>query len=493
MTMPRRSLAGCIFLSLLLIVPGALPAAPAPAGAPARPAPKPPTLESSLSAGLKRKCLSGARVGVAVASVADGRIVFERNPLLPLTPASTLKVLTTAAALDRLGPEFRYETLVFTDGVLNDGVLKGNLYLRGSGAPDLVVERWRELAAGLASLGMREISGSVVGDESYFDAERRPPGWPAPRNTNPYNAPISALSANFNTVEVRVLPSRPGQKPVVVLEPRSDLVRADNRARTGQGTALRLGRSFDGAVNTVVVRGTIGSRSPGRREWIVVEDPARVAAAVLAAALEEAGVTVAGGASLGVTPPEATLIYSFASKPLAEIVSDANKNSNNFVSECLQRTLGAVGSGPPGSREKGAQALLRLVQDSGGPLEGLHLVDGSGLSSDNRLTARALVAVLLKMAADPRSGAPFLESLPASGVDGTLRHRLTDVAGRIRGKTGTIGGVKALAGYAVDAGGRPVFAFAILVNGYHCSERGVVAAMDELARALVRWTPPAAT
>ena len=445
----------------------------------------PDSLEARLSAVLQGRCLRGARLGVEVISLRDGKTVFERNPLLPLAPASTMKVLTTGAILKRLGADFRYQTLFLTDGRIGGGALRGNLYVRGVGAPDLVMERWGEIANDLAALGISEIDGDVVGDESYFDAERRAPGWPSPTNSNPYNAPISALSANFNTVQVSVLPTKAGQKPMVLLEPSSDLVRAVNSARTASGTALRMRRSFDGQANTVTVKGTIGARAGIRIEWLGVEDPPRVAASVLKAVIEQSGVKVQGKVALGLTPPDAELIYAYPSKPLAEIVADANKNSINFIAECLQRTLGAAAYGTPGSREKGARAVRQLVADSGGPIEGLELVDGSGLSTENRVTVKALVSVLAGMLSDERAGPAFLASLPIAGEDGTLRHRLLDARGRVRAKTGSINSARGLAGYVLDLDDRPAYAFAVLVNGYRCGETGVLAAMDDIARVLV--------
>jgi len=478
--------------ALILLLPWTAPPHAARRKAVAAPAPAP-TLEGRLAAVLNRAALRGAQLGAAVAALPDGRRVFDRQPLAPLAPASTMKVLTTAATLDRLGPDFRFQTLFLAGGPIRDGVLDGNLYVRGQGAPDLVVEQWYEIAAQLAGLGIGEIRGDIVGDDTYFDSERRAPGWPPAFNASPYNAPISALSANFNTVQVSVLPTKVGQKPMVLIEPRSDFVRAENRARTGRGTSLRVSRRYDGQANTVSVAGTIGARSGMRMEWLGVENPSQAAVAALKATLQDSGVAVRGSAVVSVAVPDANLIYSHPSKPLAEIVADANKNSNNFITECLQRTLGAVEEGPPGSREKGAKAVEKFLASAGAPVAGLHLVDGCGLSRDNRLTSGALLAVLLHMAADPRVGAPFMASLSVGGVDGTLRHRFLTEPGRVLGKTGTINSSRGLVGYVLDASGRPAYAFSILINDYRCSESAVLDAIDDFARALVEAAGSAAS
>jgi D-alanyl-D-alanine carboxypeptidase/D-alanyl-D-alanine-endopeptidase (penicillin-binding protein 4) len=429
-------------------------------------------------------CFACARVGAAVDDLSDGHVVNESNSYLPLEPASTMKVLTTAAALDRFGADWRYATNLYASGPVEAGVLKGDLHLRGAGAPDLVIERWDEIAAEVAALGIRSIEGSVVGDDSFFDGERRPPGWPSSTNASPYNSPISSLSANFNTVRVSVLPTRSGQKPTVLVEPRSLAVVSVNRARTGKRTALNVGRSWNGRQNTVTVSGTIGSRSGGLSEYVSIEDPALVATAVLQRSLESAGIVVKGRPKLGPVPQGAALLWSHSSKPLWEILADTNKNSNNFMAECLHRTLGAEVYGAPGDRAKGSTAVDGFLERANASRAGLVLFDGSGLSHANRVTARTLLDTLVAMHADPDSSGWFFATLPVGGVDGTLAGRLRDVAGMIHAKTGTISGARGLAGYVTDPVGRPRYAFAIIVNDYRCGESAALAGIDAFARTL---------
>jgi len=450
-----------------------------------RPAPpQPRNLQERLAQVVTGGCLGSAKVGAAVVSLPDGRTVFESDAYAPLEPASTMKVLTTAAVLDRFGPDWRYATNIYADGPIEHGVLSGNLIIRGSGAPDLVIERWPEMAARISGLGITGITGDIVGDDSFFDGERRPPGWPPAANANSYNSPISALAANFNTVRVSVMPTAAGKRPTVLVEPFSPLIKADNRAKTGKRTSLRLGRSWNGRQNTISVTGTIGARSGPMSDYVAIEEPALATTSALQDALGNAGITVSGKAALGPTPPGATLLWTESSKPLWEIAADTNKNSNNFMAECLQRTLGADSFGAPGTRRKGADAVDGWLQRIGASRAGVTLFDGSGLAHANHLTARTLVDALVSQQADPGLGPYFVATLPICGVDGTLTGRLGDVAGQVRAKTGTISGARGLAGYVMDPGGQPRYAFAILVNAYRCGERTALASVDSFARAL---------
>ena len=212
--------------------------------------------------------------------------------------------------------------------------------------------------------------------------------------------------------------------------------------------------------------------------FLTIEDPANVAVSAVRHALQDAGIVVRGGSRVGASPASAVPIFTLASKPLAEIVRDMNKNSNNFIAEMLQRALGAETYGPPASREKGAQAVASFLRTCGIDPEPFTLTDGSGLSRSNRVSVSGLARILVRMWGDPRIGSPFLDSLPIGGIDGTLKGRMFGPArGRVRAKTGYIDGVTALAGYVPDTREGPV-AFAFVVNG--TSHPRTVRALDDL-------------
>ena len=399
-----------------------------------------------------------------------------------------MKVLTGAAILDKLGPDWRYETRFFADGPITDGVV-GNLYVVGSCQPDLVVERFPEIGAGLAAAGVREVRGDVIADVRYFDGEERPPEWPVGR-VNTYSAPISALAANFSSVRVTVMPGDTvSQPPTVLVEPPSEAVQLTSTVRTVKSgrayvhATRRLERTADGQVaNRIVVSGRIRLGAPPWQRFLTIEDPAGVAVSAVKHAMQEAGIAVHGTSRLGSIPPLGVPVYTLQSKPLAEIVRDMNKNSNNFIAELLLRTLGAETYGGPGSREKGQRAVAAFLRTCGIDPGSVSVTDGSGLSRSNLLTPSTLVRVLVRMWGDQRVGSSFVGSLPVGGIDGTLRGRMLGAAhGRVLAKTGHIDGVSALAGYVEETSEGPV-AFAFIVNG--SSRRRADRGLDDLCSIL---------
>jgi D-alanyl-D-alanine carboxypeptidase/D-alanyl-D-alanine-endopeptidase (penicillin-binding protein 4) len=444
---------------------------------------------------MRRLSAQGVVVGASVVSLRDGRSLFDSFSEKPLTPASTMKVLTGAAILDKLGPEWRFQTRFYADGPVTDGVVDGNLYVVGSCAPDLVVERFPEIGAAIAAARVREVRGDIVADLQYFDGEERPPEWPYGRQS-PYSAPISALAANFSSVRVTVTPGpRPAAPAVVRVEPPSDAVQLTSTVRTVKGgrpyvhTSRRLERTSGGTVgNRIVVSGRMPIQAGPWEDFLTIEDPAGVAVSAVKRALQGADIVVRGTSRIGTLPPSAVPVYTLESKPLSEIVRDMNKHSNNFIAELLLRTLGAETFGRPGSREKGSRAVEAFLRTCGIDPDPVNLTDGSGLSRSNTLTPETLVRVLVRMWGDERIGGSFVDSLPIGGIDGTLRGRMFGAAqGRVLAKTGHIGGVSALAGYVEDTSEGPV-AFAFIVNG--SSRRRADRALDDLCSILCA-APPA--
>lgn len=484
------------FLALAAILALAAPSAPnaATQRAPARsshrasakpvrhPIPPPATLPEALRQRMRRLATQGVVVGASVVSLRDGRTVFDSGSERPLTPASTMKVLTGAAILDKLGPDWRYETRFLADGPITNGVVEGNLYVVGSCEPDLVVERFPEIGAGIAAAGVREVRGDIVADLHYFDGEERPPEWPWGRES-PYSAPISALAANFSSVRVTVTAGpRLAAPAVVLLEPPSDAVQLTSTVRTIKSgrpyirASRRLERTAEGTVaNRIIVSGRMPLTAAPWQDFLTIEDPAGVAVSAVKHALQDANIVVRGTSKIGSLPSHPVPVFTLRSKPLSEIVRDMNKNSNNFIAELLLRTLGAETYGRPGSREKGARAVDAFLRTCGIDPGSVNLTDGSGLSRSNTLTPETLVRVLVRMWGDQRIGDSFVASLPVGGIDGTLRGRMFGAAhGRVLAKTGHINGVSALAGYVEDTSEGPV-AFAFIVNGSsrHRADRGL--------------------
>jgi len=501
--MRRRSVVPAI-LAVLLIVPTVW-SAPGPAvhrprtGRPARVRPAQNqtarALTDALNAILQSGDLSRTSVGMRVIEADTGRVVFNHNPELPLKPASNMKVMTSATVLSLLRPEYVFTTGFYASARPVNGVVKGDLYIKGSGSPQLVGEQWWLMAREIRARGITRVEGDLVGDDGYFDTKDRPDGWPGPSEDAFYNAPVSALSADYSAVTIVVRPTSEGAAPDVFLTPYSTFFKVVNRAVTRGGSSnLRVGRQFDGQQNTIVVEGSISSKSAPSVSYRCVEQPTLYALASFKEAAAKEGITITGAERRGTLPDKPWKVYEHESLPLAELVRTMNKMSNNYMAESFLKTLGSETSGAPGTSEKGAAAVRSFLEGLGVETKGLIIRDGSGLSHENRLTAAALAAVLVGMYRDFESYPEFMASLPIGGVDGTLDRRMVGgpAQRRIRAKTGHLDGVSSLSGYAFTHQGK-VLAFSILVN----EQRGadvwkVRRSIDRLCSAMVESDLPAA-
>ncbi len=436
--------------------------------------------------------------GAMVVSLTRGDTLFARNAGTSLSPASTLKLYTTALAFDQLGPNFRFSTTVYRDGVVDDGVLQGNLILRGGGDPSLSRRFFhgdgnapmRTLARQVAETGIHRIEGDVIGDDGAFEHKLVPDGWLQRYLNASYAAPVSALSLNENIVHVVVTPAASGKAPAIRLEPASTSIAVSNRATTRAGskrTSITVSGLEDGTIN---VRGWIGRSSEPQVYVVVVPDPARFATGAFARALQEAGITITGGARLGETPEEAVEVTTLASPPLSELAEVMNGESINHMAELIFRNV-AREANPAGIGTAAlGNAVLRdflLLRVGAAPQE-VFAADGSGLSTLDRVTARSLVKLLAFANRAPWSQ-QFHESLPIAGKEETLRSRMrrTAAQGNLHAKTGTTNDVVALSGYVNSRSGE-LLAFAFVYNG---SDRwNARATIDQMGAALAAFDRP---
>ncbi len=414
-----------------------------------------------------------ARVAAFFYDLGRKRLIFSLRPDEPMAPASNMKLLTTAAALDELGPGFRFTTRAFAKGPVRGGVLEGDLLLLAGGDPswcDRVPERRipeviGSLARALKARGIRRVGGKLLVDVSFFDREFVHPDWPEGQLQAYYEAPVGALTLAEACLTVRVAgAARPGLRPRVFLEPPGSGFTLVNRAvtvRRARGAGLIVGRK---GTWTLLVRGRAVA---GRRvEFkVAVADPVAFAAGVLLAGLRERGIPVESGWSLLEKPlpqgPGGRPVWRLET-PLPRVIRVVNKFSDNLMAEHVFKTLGRMRGGE-GGFAGGRRAVLAWLMGLGLPLKGVVIRDGSGLSRRNRLTVRILAGVLTR-AWRSAWGKIFAGSLPVGGVDGTLKRRMRDrlLKGRVLAKTGWIRGTSALSGY-LHAGKREI-AFSILVS-----------------------------
>lgn len=458
----------------------------------------PASLEPVLAGLTTDRLFKTATVGLQVIDVATGEEVFAFEPDRPLSPASTMKVVTAAAALRHLGPAYTFTTPVLTDGRLDGaGTLKGNLYVQGSGDPHLVVEKLWKLIRDVKLAGVETIDGDLIFDEGFFDTDYALPGWDKPRDLQrgpSYFPSLGALSLNFNTVALVVGPGLPGGPGRVQLEtPASDYVEVVNQVVTGSDRARRriavAREQISGGKLRFTVSGTVPAGATSARYYRSVLDPTSHFAAAWAEMMRESGISLTGNIRRGTVPEGARVVAEHTSPPLTSILMDVNKYSNNFMAEQVLRTLGAEVKGAPGSTAKGLEVVREYLDALGVDPETYHLVNGSGLSRDLRLAPSVLTAVLVDMARDGQAGQEFASSLAIAGKDGTLMRRLTEEAGRMRGKTGTIDGVHCLTGY-LDAGNGNRYAFAFLVNDLPGSADPARRAHDRFVREVLATTEP---
>lgn len=445
------------------------------------------SLDRQLDAVVSKEVPRDCSISVQVADLQTGRVLMEKNPHLPLVPASTMKVVTASAALRYMNPDFTFVTEVLADDVRAGSV--GNIYLRGGGDPYLVSEQLFALTGALKNKGLKEIRGNIVVDDSRFI-----PSEPLDENEKlgyrSYHAPYSALSLNFNSVKIVVIPgARTGERATVMVDPASEYMRVDGGVKTVKGKSpakVNINKhSTADERERVSVTGTIGEDAPIKSRYVNVADPSRYTGEVFKEFLLRDGIKVMGKVVRGKTPTGAESYLEFKSRPLGVVVYWLNKFSNNFMAEQIGLALGAYVHGAPGTREKGLAVIRKHLLSCGVDEGEFALSEASGLSRHNRLSASALVKVLLAAARDFTYNLEFMASLGVAGVDGTLREKFTDpsLQRRLRGKTGTLRGVNALTGYGVSPDGK-LFAFACIVNCLR-NGTGFISHADDVVREIM--------
>ncbi|MBM4182701.1 MAG: D-alanyl-D-alanine carboxypeptidase/D-alanyl-D-alanine-endopeptidase [Gemmatimonadetes bacterium] len=451
-------------------------------------------LQTRLAAAIGPTTWRGASWGVVVRSLDTGDTLFALDPDAPLAPASNLKLLTTAAALRILGPDYRFRTYLMTDGEVVDGVLEGDLVLYGTGDPGISDRFYRRkedvfglLIDQLAELGIHTVAGDLVGDASFFAGPLRPEGWHPNDLNDAFAGGVSALSFNENVVSFRVVAGAAGEAPAVYTVPENAGLEVVNSARTVAADARpRIAILRDHPLDPIRIDGRLltGARDVWREMTVPV--PAHFAASVFRATLEERGVTVEGsvrvvddpGQSLladgAITAPalgrrSTRVLARHVSDPLSVYLAVVNKESNNLFAELVFRALGRATSGVA-SPESASAAVRNALGELGVDMSGVIQLDGSGLSSGSRVSASTFVDVVASMFESP-VWPEYWGSLPQAGTRREMSRMLgTPAAGNLRAKTGTIDGVSALTGMVRSRTGERL-AFSMMVNGTRANAR----------------------
>jgi serine-type D-Ala-D-Ala carboxypeptidase/endopeptidase (penicillin-binding protein 4) len=448
-------------------------------------------LPQTLDAMVRGGVLGHSHASVVVYSLDEGRVIYAFHPDELLNPASNTKVFTTAAALARLGSEFRFLTELYVDAPPRDGVVEGNLTLRGHGDPSLVSERIWQMSNDLWHAGLREVNGDLILDDTAFDSVVEGPGWDQDRSDRAYMAPISALSCNYSSFALYVSPGdRPGSKARVEIEPMSAYFKIDNHTLTGSGTRRLRKPTTAGHGNHdgyhVTVSGRVPVGQPTTTLWRRVGDPTLYCGETVKELFARRGIKIHGRVRKAPVSPTAVLFYTAESESLDLLLKRVNKQSQNFVAESILKTLGAQASKGPGSWPGGVSAVADFLErDVGIPRNSYLMKNGSGLNDVNRFSAAQVVKVLAYMYPRLTLAPEYLSSLGIAGKDGTVRFRMggTPAVGRVRAKTGTLEDVTALSGYAESLSGHH-YAFSVLVNDYPDTLRQAISAEDQIAVSL---------
>ena len=446
------------------------------------PAPLPPEVEAALSrARLPREALSVLVVDAQGGPRQAARLAHRAQ--VPMNPASVMKLVTTYAALDQLGPAYAWNTPVYVQGTVQDGSLRGNVYIQGQGDPKLVMERLWLLLRRLQGQGIQVIVGDIVLDRTAFDVPEQDPGSFDNEPLRPYNASPDALLVNYKSQVMTFVPDAAAglariqyDPPMAGVQRQTSVVLAAPGADCGDWRGALKAELADPA--RIAFQGVFPA-SCGERVWpIAPSDPRGFAARAVEGMWRELGGKLTGSVRDGKVPAGLKPAFVASSPALAEVVRDVNKYSNNVMAQQVFLTLALGTKGTPATFDGAREALRRWWQLRFGDTDQPVADNGAGLSRDARITAQGLARMLQSAWASPVMP-ELVSSLPIAGVDGTLRR--SQARGAAHLKTGSLRDVMAIAGYVHGASGRRYVLVAMVNHANAGAARPVLDALTDWA------------
>jgi D-alanyl-D-alanine carboxypeptidase/D-alanyl-D-alanine-endopeptidase (penicillin-binding protein 4) len=431
--------------------------------------------------------LAPSTASFAVLDVDSGRVIASLNAETPRSPASTMKLVTTFASLDLLGPAHTWHTEALVRGTLDDGLLRGDLILKGGGDPYMTLERWWSFVNTLRAKGLKTIAGDVVIDDTAFAL---PPEDPAAFDGRPhrsYNVEPDALMVNFQSVEFRMAPNAATRTIDIVATPAPINLAIDNRIgfATGRcgGAAARVDFDVSAAESDrAEFSGHLSGECLERTITRVMLKAPSYAFGTFVELWRELGGEFDGKMRIEAAPPDAQPLLSFDSLTLGEVIRLTNKFSNNLMARHVFLAIGEDRFGAPATPEKSARAIADWSRERELPLADMVIDNGSGLSRTERISALGM-ATMLRAAYHSRWAPEFIASLPLAGIDGTMRSRMQQTAaGSVRLKTGHLDGVTAVAGYVTGGSGK-TYVLVSFIN----DTRSDTGAGEPVHAALVDW------
>jgi len=428
-----------------------------------------------------------ATLSVYVADVETGELVLQWNADEPRNPASTIKLLTTLVAIDVLGPAYRWRTDVFIAGDLADGRLDGDLVLKGYGDPFLVTERVWQLLRNIRNAGVREISGDLLLDDSWFEVGEYDPAAFDRQPLRAYNVAPNALLMNCKVIRYWFEPDHASGAVNVRLDPPLENLHVDNRLGLVNGRCRGFQRGITITTNEAVDEVTFSGKFPNGCSRYAMDRTAlshnEFVYGLFSSLWRDSGGSFSGTWRNVVIAADAEPLLSFDSLPLSEMISRINKHSNNVMARQLLFTLGAESNGAPGTEESGKSVISNWLTANGLASTQIAIENGAGLSRKTRTTASDMAAMLQFAWRQPYMP-EYLASMSLSGLDGTLRHRFEHSAlvGKAHLKTGSLDHVTAIAGYLQSRSGRRFVVVAM--QNFEDIHRGPG---EEVQEALLRW------
>ncbi|MBS4218340.1 D-alanyl-D-alanine carboxypeptidase/D-alanyl-D-alanine-endopeptidase [Bacillus sp. FJAT-49711] len=429
---------------------------------------------------LQNPRLNGAVTGVSIRNASDGDLIYSNFGDTKLRPASNLKMITAAVALETLGPRYQFKTEVLTDGKVKNRVLDGSVYLKGKGDPTLRKADFDQFARELKDKGIDQIDGDLIGDDSWYDDVRHSQGLNVSNENSYYGAQISALTLSPNddfdagTILIEVEAGvKNGARPNVILKPETDYLKIINKAKTGntgETNTLTIDRVH--GTNQIIIEGTIPLEGKSVGEILSVWEPTGYALDVFKKSLEEQGIKLRDAVDMKVdeTPEGAQILTSKKSMTLEELLLPFLKLSNNIHGETLVKEMGKVIYGE-GSWDVGLKVVGETIAKFGVDRNNVKIEDGSGLSHSNLIPPNELTKMLYEI--QKKEWFPiFKKAQPAVGEygrfgSGTLGYRMAESAanGKVHAKTGSLDGVSTLSGYVTTENGKKLI-FSIMMNNF---------------------------
>jgi D-alanyl-D-alanine carboxypeptidase/D-alanyl-D-alanine-endopeptidase (penicillin-binding protein 4) len=409
----------------------------------------------------------GSRSGVSVIDVMSGREIYAKSSDELHNPASNAKIMTAACALKRLGPDFRFVTSLH--GRQDGSVIRGPIYIKGHADPTLFTKDLWEMIRSLVAAGVRRVEGGIVVDDTYFDGENLPYAYDQQSDEDAdFRSPIGAVSLNHNALAITVRPGIQAMAPALLfLDPPeyADLVNDTVTMAQGAHNPKISSTSIEDHTK-IRVWGQIPLGSRPVTYFRRIDNPSLFSGYGVKSALESLGIAVGGSVQTGPLPPGVPKLAEHQSAPLAVVLFEAGKVSNNFVTETVLKTMGAEAEKGPGTWENAVAAASETLAEWGLAKKSYIYRNGSGLFDANRFSAKHFTKVLRAVYLDAAIRPEFLSQLAIGGVDGTIgsRYQSDSVRGLVRAKTGTLADVSTLSGYVFDAAGNRPIAFSILVD-----------------------------